>query len=379
MRVARIHNIEEIRGPWMELSKGQPFCSPVWMAAWAKHCCTNGKPFVLGIFDNDTLVGIAPFHTHRSRIGADRLEFLGTGKACSEYLGILASPEVTECVTDHLSKWMMEAAFGTHGDENRWQRLDLESVSLQDRGSRLLCEKLAGRGAELIEGESAPCWRIELQQSCDEWLAGLNKSIRRKIRLLEKQAIHSGRAIYKIASNQQEKGAFYDYLVRLHTDRRRQLNETGCFEIPGFEQFLAGVIFDADADNLVKLSVVELDGQVVAAGLWLEDSNGLYIYQAGISSTLESSDDLASSNPGWLLNLFHLRYAREKGLAFVDYLRGDERYKKHLGAVPTKLLYNMVVPPVTSAVVRQQVWSLAQAAKGIGKEIIGMTTQIYHP
>jgi len=340
------------------------------MQSWATNCCKNGGPFVVAVFDRDGVVGIAPFHTHKSRIGADRLEFLGTGKACSEYLGILADPQNLEPVLDHLSGWMMDSAGGLHGEENRWQRLDMESVARDDVASRRLCQKLASRGARWTEGEAAACWRIDLCETQAEWLARLNKSVRRKLCLLQTKAIEPGRAIYKIATTRQERLSNFDHLVRLHNVRRNQLGEIGCFECPGFHDFLSEVISNPESSDFVKMSVVELDGVVVAAGLCFESTDSLLVYQSGISLPPKPSSDVATANPGWLLNFFHIGYARQQKLQFIDFLRGDEKYKQHLGAVPAPVSFHMVVPPFNSAVVRQRIWTLAQAVKCFSKEII---------
>lgn len=340
------------------------------MESWATKCCKNGSPFVVAVFDSDKVVGIAPLHTHKSRIGADRLEFLGTGKACGEYLGILADPQNLEPVLDQLSQWLMESAGGLHGEENRWQRLDMESVARDDVASTLLCHKLAARGAQWTEGEAAACWRIDLCETQAEWLVRLNKSVRRKLCLVQTKAIQPGRAIYKIATTQQERLSNFDHLVRLHNARRNQLSEIGCFECPGFHDFLYEVISNPDSSELLKLSVVELDGLVVAAGLCFESIDSLLVYQSGISLPPKPSSDVAAANPGWLLNFFHIEYARQRRLQFVDFLRGDERYKRHLGAVPVPVSFHMVVPPFNSAVIRQRIWNLAQTAKCLGKELI---------
>jgi len=370
MHVSRIHRIIDLREPWKELSQGRPFCSPNWMQSWATKCCSNGSPFVVAVFDRDRVVGIAPLHTHKSRIGAERLEFLGTGKACSEYLGILADPQNLEPVLDHLAGWMMESAGGLHGEENRWQRLDLESVARDDVASTRLCHKLAARGAQWTEGEAAACWRIDLCETQAEWLGRLHKSVRRKLCLLQTKAIASGRAIYKIATTRQERLANFAHLVRLHNARRKQLGEIGCFEFPGFLDFMNEVISDPESGDPVKVSVVELDGVVVAAGLCFESTDSLLVYQSGISLPPKPGSDVAVANPGWLLNFFHIGYARQRRLQFIDFLRGDEKYKRHLGAVPAPVRFHMVVPPFNSAVVRQRIWAAAQAAKCFSKDVI---------
>lgn len=375
MLATRVHRFNDLYEAWQKLSKGRPFCSPLWMGSWAQELSGVANPYVLAVTDCDNVVAIAPFHTHTSRIGAERLEFLGTGKACSEYLGILVDESHLEPATDCLANWMIEAAEGTHGDENCWERLDMESVLPSDVATNLLCKKLADRGATWIRRPAASCWRIDLSIGHDQWVAGMNKSIRRKIRNLVVMAVQSGRAKYRVATTLSQRLDAYENLVRLHTARRKQLNDVGCFETTGFYPFLKQIVSAPQAIDFVHLAQLEIDGNIVAAGLCLKNPDSLLIYQAGISIRDDSDSDLVGTNPGWLLNLYHIEYARRQGLRYIDFLRGDERYKRQLGGNPNSVDFHMVVPPVASAVIRQQIWSFAQATKSLGKDLIAALPQ----
>jgi hypothetical protein len=375
MLVTRVYRIHELHEAWLKLSEGRPFCSPLWMGSWLQQLRGVANPFVLAVKDCDNVVAIAPLHSHTSRIGSERLEFLGTGKACSEYLGILVDPNHLESAVDCLSRWMIEAADGGHGDDNCWERLDMESVSPDDVATNLLCKKLSNRGATWLQRPSASCWRIDLNAGHDQWVAEMHKSIRRKIRNLLTRAVQSGRAKYKIATTISQRLAIYESLVRLHNARRHQLNDVGCFGTPGFYEFLKQIVSDPQAIPFVHLSQLELDGNIVAAGLCLKGVDSLFVYQSGISIPDESNSDLVETNPGWLLNLYHIEYARRSNLRYIDFLRGDERYKRHLGGNANRVDFHMIVPPVASAVIRQQIWTLAQATKNLGKELIAALPQ----
>jgi CelD/BcsL family acetyltransferase involved in cellulose biosynthesis len=370
MLATRVYRIHELHEAWENLSQGRPFCSPQWMGSWLRELRGNCNPFVVAVVDCEQVVAIAPLHRHTSRIGSERLGFLGTGKACSEYLGILAAPNHLELAIECLADWMMEAAQGLHGDENRWERLDLDSVSPNDDATNLLCEKLSSHGAAWLKQPAARCWRIDLSGGHESWLNGLHPSIRRKVRSLTLKAIQTGHANYKVAKTTAERLDVYENLVRLHSARRRQLGDEGCFATQGFYEFLKQIVSDPQAGKLVHLAQLEINARTVAAGLCLEGANSLFVYQSGILVPDGAGSDRLENNPGWLLNLYHIAHARSRNLRYIDFLRGDERYKQHLGAVSNHVDFHMLVPPTASALIRHQLWTWAQATKALGKELI---------
>jgi CelD/BcsL family acetyltransferase involved in cellulose biosynthesis len=375
MPVMRVEDLRSMRDEWEKLALNRPFCSPDWMIPWSEHFRTARRPFVLAVYHNDQLIAIAPWHIHTSALGTARVGFLGTGKACSEYLGLLVEEGFEESTADQLSDWMVQAAMGEHGPENRWDRLDLEAISHDDQPIDLLSKKLSERGCQPTVQDGPVCWRLAVEETADQWLMRLNKSIRRKLRQLDQQAIKTGRATYRIAETNEEKRLVLERLVKLHNARRAQLGEVGCFATPGFKEFIQGVIFADWRSGAVRLSQLELDSRTIATGLCLETHDGLYVYQCGIEVSGDGKGDLAAANSGWLLNLYHIQYAYQRKLKFVDYLRGDEPYKHQLAAVPIRQQNIMLIPPVARAKVRQQVWTFGQAAKGLGKFIVNQVHQ----
>ena len=73
---------------------------------------------------------------------------------------------------------------------------------------------------------------------------------------------------------------------------------------------------------------MHLDNEPVAGTLAFVQGDVLSVYLMGMD------DRFAESRPGFLLSIALIRWACQNGVDTIDYLRGDEEYKKRLGAKP---------------------------------------------
>lgn len=70
------------------------------------------------------------------------------------------------------------------------------------------------------------------------------------------------------------------------------------------------------------------------------------------------------------MNIFTLRHAIKQGLRSVDFLRGDEHYKTHLGAEPVHSATLEIVPNRVSSVVRKQLSRSVRYARSVAKTVL---------
>ena len=78
-------------------------------------------------------------------------------------------------------------------------------------------------------------------------------------------------------------------------------------------------------------------GRRIAAGVWFEDAEAWYLYNAGVDP------EARELSPGVLLSALALQAAIGAGRRRFDYLRGDEPYKYEWGAVDEPIQRLLVV------------------------------------
>jgi CelD/BcsL family acetyltransferase involved in cellulose biosynthesis len=119
---------------------------------------------------------------------------------------------------------------------------------------------------------------------------------------------------------------FGEQLMRLHAQRRQAIGDPGIFADPVTAAFHQDVLPQLLNAGSLHLSLLELDGEPVAAEYLLRSRSGHFAYQSGI-------DPRASEHsPGSLSLAATVEHAIASKAFCFDFLRGDESYKSSWGA-----------------------------------------------
>ncbi|MCH7690650.1 MAG: GNAT family N-acetyltransferase, partial [candidate division Zixibacteria bacterium] len=165
------------------------------------------------------------------------------------------------------------------------------------------------------------CWRIELPNTWEEYVASLSKSHRKQVRRVERRLLETGKAQLQTAQTLGELEQGMEILIDLHRRRRQSLGEKGCFQCPQFAGFLNEAAQRLFRQDCLQLHWMELAGRPVAAEFHLLGGRTIYAYQAGIDP------DALAEEPGRIMTIAVLKKAIAEGWRSFDFLRGDESYK----------------------------------------------------
>jgi CelD/BcsL family acetyltransferase involved in cellulose biosynthesis len=357
-RITTLQELQRLTADWPCLTRGNPFRSWQWLGAWWKNYGEARDLYLLEVRDNGgTLLGIAPWYVEQSPSGGRTIKFLGSGKACTEYLSILATEEHERRVVRAIADWLMRANEPASDEPNRWDLLHLEAVETSDRLINRLVQQLVERGCKLHHKPSLNCWRIDLPDSWDDYVSNLSRSHRKQLRRLDERMFETGRAVLHTAASTAELEAGFEILVRLHQKRRNSLGEPGCFADPRFRPFLEEAACELLRLDCSELHWLEIDGAPAAADYHLTGNNTSFAYQTGVDP---QAMDL---EPGHLIHLATIKRAVALQRTAFDFLRGDEPYKAHWRARPVPLVELRVIPQTTSAQLRHGVWVAGDTLK----------------
>jgi CelD/BcsL family acetyltransferase involved in cellulose biosynthesis len=370
MRVVRLSTTEEldqIAGPWNAMARGFPFRSHDWLASWWRFYGGEHRLCTLAVMDGaGQVVGVAPLYLERTTSRGRVLKLLGTGDACSDYLGVLAKEGSEEEVLPALAQWLVDVNADNATPDARWELLELSGVAADDALVAQLVGHMVEDGAQVHRREGANCWRIALPDSWDALLAGMSKSHRKQIRRVQRRLLDSGRAVLHTADESTLATAM-ETLIDLHQRRRQSLGQPGCFSSPAFTGFLHQTARRMLPSGQLELHWIELDGRAVAAEFHLVGGDVVFAYQAGVDP------EALEEEPGRIINVATLRRAIELGRRGFDFLRGDEPYKAHWRAGPRGSCELRVVPSAASARLRHGVWLAGDSMKQLIKTGLNLT------
>ena len=340
-----------IADDWNALAADIPFRRSEWLATWWRHFRRpDDELFVPAIYEQDRLVGLAPWYLARDRWQGRVVRLLGTGKVCSEYLTVLAAGNRHQIV-GRLAAWLTgEAA-------DKWDMLDFDGVPQSDTMLASLVDSLSAAGCRVFRQGREQIWRLTLPRTWNELLSHVSKKRRAKIRAQEREFFDSGRATVETADD--DAGILHglDVLKRLHQARRGSLGESGCFSVPQFDGFLGDAATRFQRFGQLRLQWLEIDRQPAAVEFDLLGGDTLYYYQTGIDPRF------AEISPGWLLQAASLKRAIAEGRREFDFLRGDEAYKSTWGARPSPLVQYRIAARRPLARLRHGLWVAALESK----------------
>lgn len=341
----------ELRPAWETLAAGVPFRSFAWLSTWWKHYGAGHELATLLVHDSSgRLIGAAPWYLETSATEGRTLRFLGTGEVCSDYLSILCLPDAEEAVAAALAEYLCGP------DAPEWDLIHLQGVDHEDTVVARLAAQLATRNCGVHHQEAFRCWRIELPASWDEFLAIQSKCHRKQLRRAEKRFLANTQAAVHLCL-EENFDQCWSVLVDLHQRRRQSLGEPGCFSSPRFAHFHRDVAEQLLAQNMLRLTWLELDGQPAAVDYDLMGEGITYAYQSGIAP------ELLDHEPGRLIMITMIRQAIDAGQHGFDFLRGDESYKAHWRAEPRPAFDWRIVADTPRARLRHGVWRAAGSMK----------------
>ena len=369
MEVVLFSNLDELihlAADWDRLARDVPFCGWAWLSSWWRHYGRNHQDprpgrrlFVLGVFDSGKrLVGLAPWYLDRSLAKGRVVRFLGSGEVSSDYLSLLSEPSKEDAVAEAVARWLTgPKGSPDHPDAGGWDLIELDGVDATDAALGRLVEHLDNRGAEVHRRTALSCWRIELPESWEQFLATLSKDHRKKLRRTEREMIATGRVVLNTVGNIDELPGAMETLIDLHQRRRQAIGEPGCFASSRFEGFHREVTGRLLRRGQLRLHQIVLDSRPIAAEYHLNGGDLVYAYQSGIEP------EAAQLSPGRLAHLLTLRRAIDEGYRGFDFLRGDEPYKAHWRGQERKNLEIRIVCPRPAARWRYGVWTAGRSAK----------------
>ncbi len=337
---------------WNRLAGESPFRRWEWLRSWWHHLAGDQHRLnIVTVLDEAEVVAILPVYVDEALMRGKVLRFLGSGKACSDYQGVLLKPGHEHGALDALCEWLAAALRGAWGSQYHYQRLDFDGVAARDASMNAFFDRL-GTFACIDRRATLSCWQIDLPGDWESYLAMLSKRCRRMLRQLDKAYVQSGRTTFDYVERVEQLPEAMATLINLHSRRRASLGCSGCFSDPHFSTFLVEAAGGLLESNELRLSRLCLDGEPIASGFGLVVGPTYYLYQCGLAP--EAGD----CKPGWLMNLLHLRQAIADGRSRFDFLRGNEAYKARLAAHPIELSRVNVFAPDTFGRVRQELWKL---------------------
>ncbi len=327
--ISRINDLDElatIAPDWDQLIGDQRMRSLDWAHAWWNAFGSQLKPYVLVVRKGGQVRGILPLALETTLLRGRRLILIGSGKACGDDLGLIASPDDAETVAVEVAEFLDQAS-----GKNVWDFLDLDGIQPSNPTSACLIRQLGAIDGLHLEKKTGPsCWTIHCDVGWDAYLLRLSKRMRKILKDMDNNYLAPGRAVLKVASTLEEAREKLTTIAELHQSRWMTVDVNGCFGTDGFENFLGSLLEKWWDKDIALVATLQLDGKDVAGTFGYWETEELAIYLVGMDVNAQEH------RPGWMLNAECMKLGLLAGKKRINFLRGDEEYKARLGADPTE-------------------------------------------
>jgi CelD/BcsL family acetyltransferase involved in cellulose biosynthesis len=271
------------------------------------------------VYDGQRLVGLVPL-LFQSRSGWRLLSGLGAG--VGDYWDVIAVPEAREQV-------LAAVACALQQRSSEWDALSLDRLVEESRTQAALCEG----GLRLHRRARRTSPRIALPKTFDEYLAGLSKNRRWRIRR-NLQAVDDGDlTVNTVTGTDQLREAivrWQEFRVEWWAKRERQLDPKHASE--RFVAFTQEAIAAMVSQGLAMVCEVRYHDELVGVTIDFLDASTFYYWLSGFDSCFQEL------RPGHTLIAYRIRWSIETGRRYYDFMTGDEPYKYDYAPVDRSVL-----------------------------------------
>ena len=177
---------------------------------------------------------------------------------------------------------------------------------------------------------------LELPSTWDAFLKGLTgkerHEIRRKLRRLNEAARINFRVIESKTEVSRQIDTFFELFKLNRSDKSKFMTD----QMASFFRSLAAALAEA---RILKLFVLDLDEEPVAATMCFNYQSTMYLYNNGYDKRF------GSLSVGFLGKVLSIKESIQSGKKTYDFLKGAEVYKKRLGGQPIQLYRCLIELP----------------------------------
>jgi CelD/BcsL family acetyltransferase involved in cellulose biosynthesis len=289
---------------WDELARnaGTPFMTHAWLSSWWSGF-GQGDPTWMVLKDADGSLRAGTFlYRKGGRLVAGANVHSGDwdGLACDED----ARTEL----------WAAVAQLGAN-------RIHLQGLPEHTEGTQSLCDALAGAGYSVVRVPGPFCPWLELPSSWEELIGAASSNLRSQVKRRRRGLEQVGSLAFRTVAGGASLDEDLDTFLKLEASGWKSKSGTAILSSPSTERLYRGFARDAAEKGWLRLYLLELEGEVIAADY------GCAYAGRGVFIKTGFNEALSRLSPGLVLRAEVLRSSIEEGLHSYDFLGDADTYK----------------------------------------------------
>jgi CelD/BcsL family acetyltransferase involved in cellulose biosynthesis len=315
-----------LKDDWNRLNEssdtGNIFLSWEWQYRWWQNYARTSRLLIMVVRENTTITAILPLYIKKEYIfrvvPVYKLCMLGTGGDTSpDYMDLITCNSETTQMQNEL----IDKIFSYKAD---WDCIDFSNLQTHIGFADALAQRCRINNIpEMIRMDSRIPY-IQLKDGWDEYLATLSSNRRAQIRRDRRKFERMTDAKFLTIENKSDLDFAINKLIRLHHKRWIGRGEDYAFSSPEYISFHYQVIEDLFDKDMIRMSCLELGGEIIAMLYCYKWNDKYYYFQGGFDT------DYADIKPGSVLMAYTIEKAINEGMSVFDMLKGDYNFKRSL-------------------------------------------------
>ncbi len=316
-------SFDDLAEDWQRIYNSMPassaFDSLEWNRLWWDHFGGDSKLMLRSVVrpDGSTAI-IAPLRLDSAN-DEGVCTFLG-GTDLVDYLGFKHDAELK---TDDVHQ-LLESLY----NDPEITALVLESLPEDSHTIHAVKDVAAGIGWEVHIWDEGVAPRVSLPDNVDDYYASLTKKHRHELRRKLRRLHNAGKVEQIELTDPADIADRIGEFIALHRGSSIDKQEFMTAEREAFFRDMAVKLAEKD---ITRLYFLTLNGETVATSLAFKVGTTKYLYNSGYDP------DRSWLAVGLLNHAINILASIGKGISVYDFMRGDERYKYHLGAVDRRI------------------------------------------
>jgi CelD/BcsL family acetyltransferase involved in cellulose biosynthesis len=304
-------SFDNLIASWQDLHRrvrwDSVFVLPCWLATWWQEFGAGAELYLCAVRQEGTVIGVAPL-----LVEGEEASFIGSADVC-DYLDFVVAPGREQDFLGILLENLREKGIC---------RLDLSSLRPDSIAATSLVALAEKRGHEVSCKQEDVSFDLDLPSSWDEYLAMLSTKQRHEVRRKLRRLQQAGDVGYHLVDDSKAVPRILDTFLRLF---RKSSKDKAAFMTPRMESFFTSLAATMGEAGLLNFGVLEFNGSPVAALMYFDYRDGVYLYNSGYDP------QYGSLSVGLLSKVLCIKDSIERGKKRFDFLKGREAYKYRLG------------------------------------------------
>jgi len=285
-----------------------------WLFSWGENYLDADRClFIVMVYKDDELVGIAPWYIQSLRRGAltvKQISFLGAPDAGSDYLDVIIKKGQEQKVANFLHEFLLTEA------RNRWDSCMLEDLPSNSLFLLYFLTTIedAGKYAEIRQCSFCPT--VVLPKKGEDLMSLYSSNRRQQYRRHLKLLRNEGELQHEIFTGERVGEAFGAFCNLYETKNEHHDKSV--------RSFLSSYASRCSDERALRVDLFSSNGKLIGGLLHLKHQDTLGMYLMAVDKEYNPNISLGNILVGLCLS-----GAIEDGVAIYDFLKGIEPYKFH--------------------------------------------------